>query len=164
MKRVLLAIVMVLGMTQPASAQAAAASDPEDVSGGLDIVFIERSENPGGPLELQLRTEDIVRCRFLKKSKDTQLKWLFDTKGGKSDDYVGRFKCHREELLFFLRASDGSSQFEPLPVERPNRRTFRVSMPTDIFEGNKFYVWAKSIDGEKCDPECVDRAPDNGYL
>lgn len=166
MKRVAIAIGLLVCMASAAWAQAVAVTDPEDTGGKLDIVlakFVQDQAND--PAELTLKTENKWGCRYLKPTKQANLKWKFDDSGGNAADYVGRFVCRRGNLVFEISSTDGSQNFEPLPTDRPTKRKVVVIVPTDIFDGLD-NIWATSRDSEApgCSDPCKDRAPDEGGL
>jgi hypothetical protein len=166
MKRTALALCLLLCMPSTAWAAAAAASDPEDTKGKLDIVLIEFVQDTDEePAELSIKTDTKWGCGYLNPAKKTNLKWKFDDSGGNAADYVGTFVCRQGTLVFEISSTDGSQNFEPLPTERPNQKKVVVDVPTDIFDGLDD-LWATSKDGEasKCSDPCKDRAPDAGGL
>jgi hypothetical protein len=167
MKRLILVPAFVLALCQPAWGQAVSRTDPDDARGKLDIVQISYTQEPEEPtFRLQLKTERRWRCRYLSPPQQTRLRWKIDDAQGPAADYSGKFVCRKGKLVFEISAKDGSANFEPLPTSRPNRRTVRVNVPNDIFDGVDD-VWATSLDGEAnpCqDQPCRDRAPNNGGL
>ncbi|MDQ4125572.1 MAG: hypothetical protein M3134_08235 [Actinomycetota bacterium] len=142
--------------------------DPADSGSKLDISLIKFVEDPEDVATLTIRTHSGWNCRALRPAAKTSLKWFFDGSGNNDFDLVGSFVCRQGTLVFELRSTDGSSQYEPLVTERPNRRTVRVQMTLDLpqLDSNNLDLIAKSKDasGETCTEDCVDRAPDEGRM
>ena len=149
-------------------ALAAQKSDPADSGLDLDISLIKFVEDPEDVATLTIRTHSGWKCGALRPGTGRSLKWFFDGSGDNGFDLVGKFVCRDGTLVFELRSTDGSSQYEPLIAERPNRRTVKVKMTLDLTEldSNNLDLIAKSTDtsGETCVEDCVDRAPDAGRM
>ena len=168
MNRLAAALIVVLSLFPIAAVMAAERRDPKDADGRLDIVLIVATGDKGEVGHLTIRTEDRWRCRYLKRSRNTSLKWLFDDRRDGDTDLIGRFVCRKGRLSFNLRGPDTGNHYEPLKVRRPNRRTTKVNVPFDLaeFEGAHMGVAARSKDGEApaCETPCVDRAPNMGTM
>ena len=164
----LVVVIAVLSLLPITAANAAERQDPKDAEGRLDIVLVVANGEKGDVGHLTVRTENRWRCRYLKGSRETSLKWLFDDRRDGDIDLIGRFVCRKGTLSFNLRGPDTGNQYEPLAVRRPNRRTAKVNVPLDLveFEGAHMGVRARSKDGEAsaCEMPCVDRAPNNGSM
>jgi hypothetical protein len=161
-------MVAILVVALAAPAFAVKASDPADSGLRIDIALIKFVEDPEDVATLTIRAHSAWRCRDLRPAAKTQLKWLFDGSGNNEFDLVGSFVCRDGVLLFQLRSTDGSSQYEPIAAKRPNRRTVNVTMPLDLTEldGQHLDLVAKSRDvsGETCIEDCEDRAPNKGRM
>lgn len=142
--------------------------DPDDAGSKLDISLIKFVEDPEDVATLTIKTHSAWKCRALRPAAKTSLKWFFDGSGNNDFDLVGSFVCRQGTLVFELRSTDGSAQYEPLVAKKPNGRTVRVQMTLDLNEldSNNLDLIAKSKDtsGETCIEDCVDRAPDEGRM
>ena len=150
----------------PANAVTTGRLDPDDVGGRLDIakIQIEKATAQSTTGTLSLQTHESWRCRKLRRGTAHRLIWYFDDTGDDKADFVGRIICSDGRLAIFLRTADGSSQYEPIPVNRPNKRTARFSMNFAlIMTGVDVFAWARSKDAS-CSTPCLDRAPDTGGL
>ena len=161
-----IAVLMVAGLAP--AAFAVEQQDPADSGLKLDISLIKFVEDPEDIATLTIKTHSGWKCAALRPAANTSLKWFFDGSGNNDFDLVGSFVCRDGTLIFELRSTDGSSQYEPIAAEKPNRRTVRVTMPLDLNEldSNNLDLIAKSRDqsGETCTESCVDRAPDEGRM
>ena len=159
-------LALVVALAPPALA--VEQEDPADTGLNLDISLIKFVEDPEDVGTLTIKTHSGWKCRALRPAAKTSLKWFFDGSGSNEWDLVGSFVCRDGTLVFELRSTDGSNQYEPLVAEKPNRRTVRVTMPLDLTEldSNNLDLIAKSKDvsGETCIEDCVDRAPDEGRM
>jgi hypothetical protein len=159
-------LALVVALAPPALA--VEQEDPADTGLKLDISLIKFVEDPEDVGTLTIKTHSGWKCRALRPAAKTSLKWFFDGSGNNEWDLVGSFVCRNGTLVFELRSTDGSSQYEPIAAQKPNRRTVRVTMPLDLTEldSNNLDLIAKSKDvsGETCIEDCVDRAPDEGRM
>lgn len=150
------------------SALAVEQDDPADSGLQLDISLIRFVEDPEDVGKLTIKTHSRWKCRALRPAAKTALKWFFDGSGNNEFDLVGSFVCREGTLVFQLRSTDGSNNYEPIVAQRPNRRTVRVTMPLDLPEldsGNlDLIAKSKDVSGETCIEDCVDRAPDEGRM
>jgi hypothetical protein len=150
------------------AANAAERRDPKDTDGRLDIVFTRATGDKGDVGHLKIGTEDRWRCGYLKRNRNTSLRWVFDDGRDGDIDLVGKFVCREDVLNFNLRGPDTGNRYEPLTVQRPNRRTVKVNVPFDLveFEDNHMGVVARSKDGEApaCETPCSDRAPNKSSM
>lgn len=164
---VLLSSLALLVAVAPA-ALAVEREDPADSRLNLDISLIKFVEDPEDVGKLTIKTHSGWKCRALRPAAKTALKWFFDGSGNNDWDLVGSFVCRDGTLVFNLRSTDGSSQYEPIVAEKPNRRTVRVTMPLDLpeLDSDNLDLMAKSTDlsGETCIEDCVDRAPNKGRM
>jgi hypothetical protein len=163
----LLSSLVLLVAVAPA-AHAVEADDPADSGLRLDISLIKFVEDPEDVAKLTIKTHSGWKCGALRPAAKTSLKWFFDGSGNNDFDLVGSFVCREGTLVFNLRSTDGSNQYEPIVATKPNRRTVRVTMPLDLpeLDSDNLDLIAKSKDasGETCTEDCVDRAPDQGRM
>ena len=159
-------LALIVALAPPAFA--VEQEDPADSGLKLDVSLIKFVEDPEDVGKLTIKTHSGWKCPALRPAAKTSLKWFFDGSGNNEFDLVGSFVCRNGTLVFELRSTDGSSQYEPIVAQKPNRRTVRVTMPLDLAEldSNNLDLIAKSKDtsGETCIEDCVDRAPDEGRL
>lgn len=159
-------LLLVVALAPPALA--VEQQDPADSGSKLDISLIRFVEDPEDVGTLTIKTHSGWKCRALRPAAKTSLKWFFDGSGNNDFDLVGSFVCRDGTLVFNLRSTDGSSQYEPIVAQKPNRRTVRVTMPLDLpqLDSQNLDLVAKSKDvsGETCIEDCVDRAPDEGRM
>lgn len=158
--------VLVVGIATPAFA--VKRQDPADSGLDIDISLIKFVEDPEDVGTLTIRSHSAWRCRVLRPAAKTSLKWFFDGSGNNDFDLVGSFVCREGALIFQLRSTDGSNNYEPIAAERPNRRTAKVTMPLDLVELNSnnldLIAKSKDVSGETCIEDCVDRAPNEGRM
>lgn len=119
----------------PKTSAADSASDPEDVEGRLDIVFVKFRGNGDGTVTLTLKTAERWRSRFVKlepnaDEKQVFLSWQFDSNRDRSFERTGRFYFddHRERLVFEKVRSGRLYR-----VRRPDLRTAKVTVPVRAF-------------------------------
>lgn len=159
-------LALILALAPAASA--VERQDPADSGLKLDIALIKFVEKPEDVGRLTIRTHSGWKCRALRPAAETSLKWFFDGSGNNDFDLVGSFVCRDGTLVFELRSTDGSNNYEPIVATRPNRRSVKVTMPLDLTEldSENLDLIAKSKDtsGETCIEDCVDRAPDQGRM
>lgn len=164
----LVPLVVLLSAVVVPPALAVEAEDPADSGLSIDIALIKFVEDPEGVGKLTIRAHSRWKCSELRPAAKTQLKWLFDGSGNNEFDLVGNFVCREGTLVFELKSTDGSNQYEPIVAQRPNKRTAKVTMPLDLTEldSNNLDLVAKSKDtsGETCIEDCTDRAPNSGRL
>lgn len=159
-------LALIVSLAPPAFA--VEQEDPADAGSKLDISLIKFVEDPEDVGVLTIRTHSRWKCSALRPAAKTSLKWFFDGSGSNDFDLVGSFVCRNGTLVFELRSTDGSNNYEPIVAQRPNRRTAKVTMPLDLpeLDSNNLDLIAKSKDvsGETCVEDCVDRAPDEGRM
>lgn len=137
-------IAMLLAVAMAGSAGAAvtaAASDPDDTQGRLDIRFL-RFQRDHGSVTLTLRTAEKWRCRLLEDDTSTAagaaeayedgkvafLLWAFDSNRDDNDDHHGYFRCKEGRLRFEFDRADLSYK-----ARRPDLRTVKVTVPVGRF-------------------------------
>jgi hypothetical protein len=143
-----------------------AGNDPDDVDGQLDIRDLNATRT-GDLLAVSLKTYEPWSSNVLVgtplKAGTNQLTISYDVDLDRTADYRGRVVYAGGALSVFISGS--GSEFEPIPVERPNDRTAQFVHPVDIFfldAGSSeadIQIRAKTLyNGQE------DRAPDSGWL
>lgn len=163
---ILLSLALLALMVPPALA--VERQDPADSGLDLDISLIKFVEDPADVATLTIKTHAGWKCPALRPAAKTSLKWFFDGSGDNAFDLVGSFVCRDGTLVFELRSTDGSAQYEPIAAKKPSSRAVRVTMPLDLpeLDSKHLDLIAKSRDasGETCTEDCVDRAPNQGRM
>ena len=169
------AIALVAGalllMASPALGQVQGISDPDDMTSPLDVRSLQFTYRSNGTHKLKLTTDENWGCRYI--SKASKLLWYFDGKGNRRMDLVGKVRCLKpqdgpRDLVIFLSGIHSGSNYEPVPVNKPNRHTIAFRFPFDIPEltGPHVDVVVRVRDGvaEGCTSAypCKERAPDDG--
>jgi hypothetical protein len=143
-----------------------AGNDPDDVDGQLDIRDLNATRT-GDLLAVSLKTYEPWSSNVLVgtplKAGTNQLTISYDVDLDGTADYRGRVIYAGGALSVFISGS--GSEFEPIPVERPNDRTAQFVHPVDVFfldAGSSeadIQIRAKTLyNGQE------DRAPDSGWL
>jgi hypothetical protein len=156
----------------PAWAASGSITDPNDVHGRLDLARLSFIKPAGtAPFTITVRTYDPWPKRVLRDHVN-RLAVFIDTDGDGTKDYTARIRKSGAHLV--ANISGSGSSFEPLPVERPNRRTVRFTIPGNSPpnpNGPAPHLRAYSvfIESLACDPAsghmpCVDHAPDTAWL
>jgi hypothetical protein len=142
-------------------------NDPDDVDGQLDIRDLNATRT-GDLLAVSLKTYEAWSSNVLVgtplKAGTNQLTISYDVDLDGRADYRGRVIFAGGALSVFISGS--GSQFEPIPVERPNDKTAQFVHPVDVFFASSgsasvtdIQIRAKSVyNGHE------DRAPDSGWL
>lgn len=171
--RLLVAIVAFAVISAPAVAAAmqhtTAVSDPRDPAGQLDLRrLVAIQEKRTGPLGVTITTWAAWDRSVLAGSGSNRLMVLFDTNGDGRAEYEGRIVLSSGELVLLISGS--GSQFEPLPVGRPNRTTLTLVVPGSSPPNpadRRVRIAVQSVyvkKGTSCAARCVDRIPDAGWL
>ena len=141
-------------------------NDPDDVDGQLDIRDLNATRT-GDLLAVSLKTYEPWSSNVLVgtplKAGTNQLTISYDVDLDGTADYRGRVVYAGGALSVFT--SGNGSEFEPIPVERPNDRTAQFVHPVDVFfldaalSEADIQIRAKTLyNGEE------DRAPDSGWV
>jgi hypothetical protein len=162
-------VVTVFGVSVAAVAliaQAATAAqihDPHDTGGKLDIESVDATRS-GHELEVAVTTYDTWPSSLLAHSGGNRIKVLFDTDNDGTAEYTGSIVDVQGNLEMFIRGQ--GSQFEPLPVTRPDDNTALVHVPGDSPPNplHKYQVAVKSTFVPASGPTKVDRAPNSGWI
>jgi hypothetical protein len=144
-----------------------AGNDPDDVDGQLDMRDLNATRT-GDLLAVSLKTFEPWSSNVLVgtplKAGTNQLTILYDVDLDGEADYRGKVIFAGGALSVFISGS--GSEFEPIPVERPNDETAQFVHPVDVFfvssgasSESDIQIRAKSLyNGQE------DRAPDSGWL
>jgi hypothetical protein len=156
-----LALTVVLLTAQVAAA--AQIHDPMDTGGKLDIETVDATRT-GQALQVAVTTYGTWPSSLLAHSGGNRIKVLFDTDNDGAAEYVGTIVALHGQLNMIVRGQ--GSEFEPLPVTRPDDNTALVKVPggAPFNPGHKYRVAAKSRFVPASGPTKVDRAPDHGWL
>jgi hypothetical protein len=166
-KFLVLAIAAVLAIAPLASANTF--SDPDDMTSPLDVRRLVHRDKGGDVHSLKVVTDQNWRCRYL-DPKLNKIRLLFD--GGKNPDIdlVGNLRCLKfegqRELILVLSGRDTASHYEPVPVTRPSRHSFKATFSFDLPELQGTHVdmliRVKDSVAEGCTSAfpCTERAPD----
>ena len=143
-------------------------SDPDDMASPLDVQRLAYIDEGGGVGTLKITTYAKWSCSYL-APPGASVKWFFDGAADGDVDLIGNLRCRNGRLWLFLRGTDSGNTYEPVPANRPNRTTARITMSFDLSElaGDNLAVKVKVRDttAEACsrtDP-CTDRGPDAGW-
>jgi len=145
---------------------AAAARDPDDVAGRLDLrAIVATKDGISAPLIVTVRTWEEWRKGLLAEGGPNRLFVLFDVDGDDDGDVKARVERSAGSLVAVIENADGSTT--TLAVERPNRRSVRFTVPFGT-EGDPLGDVAvaartRSSRGAVCHPACKDRSPDSGF-
>jgi len=154
-----LAVVMVIAQ----AAVAAEIHDPHDVGGKLDIETVDANRN-GGALEVAITMYGTWPSSLLAHSGGNRIKVLFDTDNDGVSEYIGTIVSLQGNLEMIIKGQ--GSEFEPLPVTRPDDNTALVKVPggSPPNPAHKYQVATKAIFKPASGPTKVDRAPDHGWI
>ena len=164
MRRVMImGAVSLVVMLAAQAAMAAEIHDPRDTGGRLDIESVDANRE-GQALQVAVTTYGTWPSSLLAKSGGNRIKVLFDTDNDGVREYVGTIVDLNGSLEMLIRGQ--GSQFEPIPVTRPDDNTALVSVPGDSPPNpvHKFQVAVKSVFQPASGPKKVDRAPNSGWI
>lgn len=166
MKRIA-AVVGIAVMVLASPAWAISRGDPNDSDSRLDIRLISlNGDSEGG--SMTIRTFERWHSGYLRDSRRTNLRWLFDDRDDGDVDLIGTFRHTNGRLRFFLRGTDTGNRYEPIRARRPDPKRVRVRFSFDIAElqSGNLSVWARSFSAEADCPvdRCRDRAPNTGRM
>jgi hypothetical protein len=114
---------------------APAGNDPDDVDGQLDIRNLNATRT-GDLLAVSLTTyepwsSNVLVGPALGEQGPNRITIFYDVDLDGQADYRGRMIWGDDELA--LRLSGSGSEFEPIPIERPNNVTAQFVHPVDVF-------------------------------
>ncbi len=107
----------------------AAATDPNDTKGRLDIVKVRYIGHTDETATLVLKTQRRWRCSFLRglaeppHTYSAGLSWNINRDRDAANEKSGHFSCRDKKLFFSVDNGD------PIRARRPDRRTARVRIP-----------------------------------
>lgn len=145
---------------------AAAARDPNDVDGRLDIRSVTGTKDGiAEPLTITVRTWDEWGKRLLEEDGPNRLFVVFDVDGDADGDVSARVERSAGSLVAVIENADGSTT--TMTVSRPDRRSVSFTVPFGT-EGDPLGDVAvaartRSSSGADCHPACKDRSPDSGF-
>ena len=150
------------GTTEGTTTEAPAGTDPDDVSGSLDIRDFKAKQG-NGLITITLSTYDAWASNVLAGDPlapgPNTMTFLYDVDLDQKPDYRAKLVYTGGKLSAFISGS--GSQFEPIPVRRPSAFTVRFTHPVDVFTklppNGDIQLRAQTVfAGEE------DRAPDDG--
>jgi hypothetical protein len=149
------------------TAQVAAAAeihDPKDTGGKLDIETVDANRNGSGALEVAVTTYGTWPSSLLAHSGGNRIRVLFDTDSDGVAEFIGSIVDVHGTLEMIIRGQ--GSEFEPLPVTRPDDNTALVKVPSGSppNPAHKYQVAARATFVPASGPKKVDRAPDHGWI
>jgi hypothetical protein len=114
---------------------APAGNDPDDVDGQLDIRNLNATRT-GDLLAVSLTTyepwsSNVLVGPALGEQGPNRITIFYDVDLDGQADYRGRMIWGDDELA--LRLSGSGSEFEPIPIERPDNLTAQFVHPVDVF-------------------------------
>jgi hypothetical protein len=114
---------------------APAGNDPDDVDGQLDIRNLNATRT-GDLLAVSLTTyepwsSNVLVGPALGEQGPNRITIFYDVDLDGRADYRGRMIWGDDELA--LRLSGSGSEFEPIPIERPDNLTAQFVHPVDVF-------------------------------
>jgi hypothetical protein len=163
------AAASVAALALAATATGATLSDPNDVSGKLDLRTLT-GRSSSGLVTVTVRTWGTWANSVLASPGPNRLVVLFDTDLDGASEYRARIARVGSALVALL--SGQGSSFEPIPVTKVNGATARFSFPQDVFaeavespdESLRLAATSTYKGSSACTTACKDRAPDAGWL
>jgi hypothetical protein len=147
--------------------EAPAGTDPDDVAGSLDIRDF-KAKRAGSLITITISTYEAWNGSVLTGDPlapgPNTLTVLYDVDLDQKADYRAKLIYSGGRLSAFISGS--GSQFEPIPVRRPNDFTARFTHPVDIFTklppNGDIQLRAQSVFAQSVVAGEEDRAPDDG--
>jgi hypothetical protein len=141
-------------------------TDPDDATGRLDVRNLNATRNDD-LLAVSLTTYEpwnsaVLAGPGVPKQGPNRVTVSYDVDFDGRADYRGRMLWAGGELSLFVSGS--GSQFEPIPVERPDQTTAQFVHPIDIFFSSGATDGDIQIKVVTVSNGAVDRAPDSGWL
>jgi hypothetical protein len=146
---------------------AAAARDPNDVDGPLDLRSVTGAKDGvAAPLSVTIRTWEEWGRRLLDPDRRNRLVVMFDVDADGASDVTARVERSSGALVAIVEGASGSAS--TIAVDRPNRALVSFALPFGT-EGNPLgdvgiAARTRSRSGAACHPACKDRSPDGGFL
>jgi hypothetical protein len=153
---------------EPSASEEPAGTDPDDVAGALDIRDFS-AERTGDLLSISLSTyeswdESVLTGPAPNKPGPNKVSFLYDIDLDGVTDFRARLVFVGGELSAYISGS--GTQFEPVPIERPDDFTLQFVHPVDVFFRTPetdskvdIQLQARSVFAGE-----IDRAPDSGWL
>jgi hypothetical protein len=155
----------------PPPEQPGVAEDPDDADGPLDVRSVS-AVRTGDLLAVSIMTyepwdDDVLAGLAGRPTGPERLRVLYDTDLDGNADYVGEIVYAGEALSVFIAGREQA--FEPVLVERPNRRTAQFVHPTDVFfvatgEGGVDSDVDIQVAVESATTGAKERTPDEGWI
>jgi hypothetical protein len=126
-RAVFVAVLLALLPTAAGAVSFVQVTDPNDVPGKLDLELVKGVRTASGqPITFTVR----VQAPFAKTVLGPAANWVkvfLNVDGDANVDFVGTIKKTGRTLSVVFRGQ--GDNFEALPVQRPNRRTMRFTVP-----------------------------------
>ena len=153
--------------TEPTTTEAPPGSDPDDVSGSLDIREFTAQRN-GDLLSISLSTyeqwdESVLTGPAPNKPGPNKISFLYDIDLDGVTDFRAKLVFTGGALSAYITGP--GTALEPVPVERPDEFTVQFVHPVDVFFPDpaasevELQLQARSVFAGE-----LDRAPDSGWL
>jgi len=162
-RAVFVAVLLTLLPTAAGAGVFVQVTDPNDVAGKLDLELVKGVRSASGqPITFTIRVQD----PFAKTVLGSAAKWVkvfLNVDGDANVDYIGTIKKTGTTLSVYFRGQ--GSNFEALPVHRPNLRTMRFTVPGGApLAPNgpvSMIVQSHYVNTTSCDMGCLDVAPNS---
>ena len=162
-RAVIVAALLALLPTAAGAGVFVAVTDPNDVAGRLDLELVKGVRSASGqPITFTIR----MQAPFAKADLGPAADWVkvfLNVDGDASVDYVGTIKKTGTRLSVFFRGQ--GNNLEALPVQRPNLRTIRFTVPGGApLAPNgpvSMIVQSHSVNAASCNMGCLDVAPNS---
>jgi hypothetical protein len=163
-RAVFVAALLALLPTAAGAGFAVGVSDPNDVPGKLDLELVRGVRTASGqPITFTIR----MQAPFEKSVLGPAANWVkvfLNVDGDSNVDYIGTIKRTGATLSVFF--SGQGNNFEPTPVQRPNLRTMRFTVPggPPLAPNGPVSMIVQShfVNATSCTLGCLDAAP-NSY-
>jgi hypothetical protein len=162
-RRAVFVAVLLALLPTAAGAAFVQVTDPNDVPGKLDLELVKGVRTASGqPITFTVR----VQAPFAKTVLGPAANWVkvfLNVDGDASVDYVGTIKRTGRTLSVFFRGQ--GDNFDALPVQRPNRRMMRFTVPGGApLAPNgpvSMIVQSHYLNATSCARGCLDVAPNS---
>lgn len=162
-RAVFVAMLLALLPTAAGAGAIAQVTDPNDVAGKLDLELVKGVRTASGqPITFTIRMQAPFQKRVLGPAANW-VKVFLNVDGDASVDYVGTIKKTGTTLSVFFRGQGDA--FEALPVQRPNLRTLRFTVPggPPLAPNGQvsMIVLSHYVNTTTCNRGCLDVAPNS---
>jgi len=162
-RAVFVAVLLALLPTAAGAVSLVQVTDPNDVPGKLDLELVKGVRTASGqPITFTVR----VQAPFAKTVLGPAANWVkvfLNVDGDANVDFVGTIKKIGRTLSVVFRGQ--GDNFEALPVQRPNRRTMRFTVPGGApLAPNgpvSMIVQSHYVNATSCAKGCLDVAPNS---